>query len=248
MSNPGQAAQSVSDLEKKLIASERTLQEIAARSNRSARLTILVGGLLLVLMGSYFAFGYQQISSVLDPDTLISVAEGWIEEQLPEARTAAEAEVKKSAPVWAASLSRQAQSSLPTMRAKLEDYALQQIDATIDQTIDVTESQFRDFLKSRRSVLEAGFKDLSESPELAETSLAALEEALESQWQADMQAGSRDLFSTLQQMSAKLVRLKAGDGLTSEEQHERELLMLMRRLQLQEVKIDAADAEAADGG
>jgi len=98
----------VADLEKRLVATEKLLKDLSAKSTRSARLTILLGGLLLALMAFYFIYGYQQISTLLEPDTLVSLGEQWIEEQLPEARKAAEAEVRKSAPVWAASLSKQA--------------------------------------------------------------------------------------------------------------------------------------------
>jgi hypothetical protein len=234
-----------------LDASERLLQDCASRTRRANRLTVIVGVGLLLLLGGYFAYGYQQISSVMEPDTLVSVAEQWLEDKLPEGRQAAQAEIDKSAPVWAENLSKQAQTSLPSIREKLEGYVVEQVDQTIDQTVDVTETRFRDFLRDNRDLLEKGFKDLATSPKLADESLEQLVEALNSKLEVDMKLGSKELFTTLEQMNVKLQRLRDDRKLTPEEAMERRALTLLRRLQLENVNsssLGSSTVENASAG
>jgi hypothetical protein len=194
----------------------------------------------LLVLGGYFVYGYRQISSVMEPDTLVSVAEQWLEEKLPEGRKAVQAEVDRSAPVWAAGLSKQAQSSLPSIREKLEIYVVEQVDLTIDGTADVTEAQFRKYLQENRAALEQGFKDLATSPRLADESLERMEAALNDHLEVDMKLGAKELFASLEQMNSKLQRLKDGRNLTAEEALERQVLMLLRRLQLENVQTVAS--------
>src|SRR5262249_40171790 len=180
-----------------LQASERLLQDSTSRTIRSNRLTVIVGAALLVLLGAYFAYGYHEISSVMEPDTLVSLAEQWLEDKLPEGRRAAEAEIDRSAPVWAANLSKQAQSSLPSVREKLEEYVVQQVDQTINESVDVTEEQFRKFLRDNHDSLEQGFKDLARNERLADESLERLEAALNSKLEVDMKQASKEMFASL---------------------------------------------------
>src|SRR5262249_39371512 len=84
-----------------LDATERLLTNCAGRTRGANRWTTVVGAGLLLVLGAYFVYGYRQISSVMEPDTLVSVAEQWLEEKLPEGRRAVQAEVDKSAQVWA---------------------------------------------------------------------------------------------------------------------------------------------------
>lgn len=241
---PGtQAPADVASIKARLDDTERLLKEFTVRTRRGNLVTIIVGVLILSVMGGYFAYGYSEISTLTEPNTLIGAAETWIEEQLPEVRKSLEAEVNKSAPVWAESLSKQAQSSLPTIREKLEEYVLQQVDQSVENAVSLTEDHFRQLLRDKRTVLEEGFKDLATSPELAKESLERLEDAMAGVFETDMKQGAGEVFATLNLMSAKLTRLKVGKELTPEESREREILMQFRRLQLEPEKPAPAGAE-----
>ena len=231
-----QAPADVASIKARLDDTDQLLSKFTARTRRGNLMTIIVGILILSVMGSYFAYGYSEISTLTEPNILIGAAESWIEEQLPEVRKSLEAEVDKSAPVWAESLSKQAQASLPTIREKLEEYVLQQVDQSVENAVNLTEDHFRKLLREKRSVLEAGFEDLATSPHLAKESLALLEEAMAGIFERDMQEGAAEVFATLNLMSTKLSRLKAGQDLTPEESREREILMQFRRLQLEPEK------------
>lgn len=233
--NSPQSAGAATDVAARLDQSERQLREITKSTRRGNVITIVVAVILFAILGGYFSYGYRAIASILEPDTLLDAAENWVEQQLPEVRKSLETEVNKSAPVWAESLSKQAQSSLPSIREKMEEYVLQQVDQAVEQSVSISEDSFRKFLREKRDVLEAGFKDLASSPKLAEESLARLENEMNSSLGADMHQGARDLYQTLNQMSDKLARLKSGVQLSPQEQLERNILMQFRRLQLQNI-------------
>jgi len=232
---PAPAPHTVGDsIEARLAATERLLRDQTARIRRGTVLTLVVGLLLLGLMAAYFYYGYTEISSIAKPETLVQAAATKIQDQIPDIRKAAEDEVAKSAPVWAASLSQQAQSSLPTLREKLEAYAIEQVDQTAAQTISLTEAEFRRFLRENRETLEQGFRELATSPELADESLNRVQAALEARFRGSMEEGSQDMFATLHDLNSKIARLKTGQNLSQEEQLERQILMQARRLQLEQ--------------
>jgi hypothetical protein len=232
-------------LESRLSSCEHELHAAAAKLQRGAALTLVIGVALVALLAGYFWYGYHEISSVLNHDTLLAAGETWLENQLPEVRRSLEAEVDRSAPVWAASLSKQAQDSLPTLRSKLEEHVMQQIDTTVDQTVEVTEAQFRQFLRENRAMLTQGFEDLRTSPALADESIERVAHAFEVQFEVDMKKEARDLFTTLGQLKTKLNRLKdGGASLQPDEQLERRILMLARRLQLEKMEAGISTASA----
>lgn len=240
---PGPSSTTTS-LQTSIDATERLLKECTSRTRRGNLLTMIVGAIILVMLSGYFAYGYSEIASVTEPKTLVSAAETWLEDQIPEVRKQLENEVDKSAPIWAESLSKQAQSSLPTLREKLEAYVVEQVDQTMEHTVNLTEEHFRKMLKEKRGVLEDGFKDLATSPQLAAESLKELEQILEGAFQADMKQGADDLFATLKLMSEKLERLKANKEMTSEETLERLVLMQFRKLQSEQIFASSAAQDA----
>ena len=199
--DPGALAASLDDTDK-------LIQDCTVRTRHGNSLTIIVGVLLLAVVGGYFVYGYSEISSVMEPDALVNAGQGWLDEQIPQVRKQIEDQIEKQAPVWAASLSKQAQASLPTVREKLEEYVLQQVEQTVGQTVDITEANFRKFLREKREVLDEGFKDLATSPQLAKESIERLELAMNDAMQADMKQGADELYVTLNQMNLKLMRLK----------------------------------------
>jgi hypothetical protein len=244
-SSPPATPASSSSIKASLDETERLIKNCTARTRMGNTMTLVVGVLILGALGAYFTYGYIQIADVLEPKKLVDAAETFIEDRIPEVRKTLEAEVDKSAPIWAESLSKQAQSSLPSVREKLETYIVEQVDSTLADTVSLTEDHFRSMLKDKRQVLENGFKDLANSPALAKDTLKEIEDAMEGAFQADMKQGAAELFATLGLMNSTLARLKAGQQLTQQEYRKRQILMLLRRLQTEQILADAdADKEA----
>jgi hypothetical protein len=214
---------------------DRLQAELAAQRrslNRSSTLTAILGLIVLGALAAYFYYGYTQIAYAAEPEQLVSVAETLIDDNLPKARASLEKEVDKNAGKWAESLSKKARASLPDLRVKAEAYFVEQVDKSLDESAVVTDQHFRNFVKENRPLLEKAFKDLEKNPKLADESLAELENALDKELQTDLRVQAQATFDALTQLNEKLKKLRAGKNLSAEEQTERELVMIVRRLQL----------------
>lgn len=213
---------------------QREMAALRIRTDRSRNLTLLIGVAALVILGAYFYYGYKEVSVLMDPEKIVSLGEQTLEEHLPKARTSLEEQVIKSAPSWAENLSKQALDSLPSARGKLEEYALEQYQAGFHELSALTQGEFRTYLRKNRPLLETKFKELASQPKLADSSLAEIEKSLEEQLQSDMKAEAGQLLQTLKASNAHLAKLRTNKDLDAEEKVERKVVMLARRMQLEQ--------------
>jgi hypothetical protein len=232
----GTAATTVKDRLERL---QRELADERARTQRSSILTLIVGVLALLLLGGYFAYGYSEIKKLANSDDLIGFAEIEIERRLPEGRRLLEKQLVDNAPEWADRLSKQALENMPTAREKCEEYALEQYEVSMKEVANLTDEQFRTYLRANRPMIEKHFKELGDKPTLAESSVEELQKSLEDQLQTNMKSSAKDLLDTLLAANAKLKRLQANKDLTKEEENERRVIMLARRIQLENLDPNA---------
>ena len=211
-----------------------TLTALRKRVNRSATTTAVVMTLLLLFILAYFTFGFVKINSVLEPKQLIGVVDNMIDTKLPDMRSQLEAYIEENSEVWAEQAIDQAIESIPALREQLEEFALFQTEELVDQAEVMTETQFRQILDQNRPMLEQGFQELSSSEKLSEKTLLELEDILEQQLQADMTEQAAIILETIAMLRERVERLHVGKGLDKEERLERDLLSILRRLQLEE--------------
>jgi hypothetical protein len=221
-------------LKERLARTQHELEALRHKTSRATATTLIVGAIALIAIGGYFYYGYTQISKFTEPDKLVSYAQQIVEDQLPSVRESLKEQIIKSAPTWAEGLSKQALESLPSGRSRLESYALEQYDASAQEAITLTDKEFREFLQKNRPTLEQKFKELASGPQLADASLADLQARLEETLQADMKAQSGQVLDTLRSLNAKLKKLRAGQDLNPAELTERRMLMLVRRMRMEE--------------
>jgi hypothetical protein len=235
ISSEESAEKELAELQEQLKQLHKTLSAERQRAQWSARITAFVGTVCLLAITCYFAYGYHRFRQVTEPENIVDVAQTLVDDNLPKARAALEKEVIKSAPEWAEGLSRKAQDSMPEARKKVQQYFVEETERTLDEVAVLSEKQFREFLRKNKPTLEKKYKELAESPELAEKSLQELELPLDEAFQTEMRTlaarASRDLTSANQ----NLIRLKERKNLTQEQEIERQVWMIVRRLQLEYV-------------
>jgi hypothetical protein len=239
---------SSSSLEDRLDTVQRELAAQQRKLVGRTRFTGFVAAIVLVALSGYFYYGYTQLNELTEPAKLVALAENTIVDNLAPARKVLEDEIKSGAPGWAEQLSREVQESLPQARAELEQYIVEQMEMMIDATGALTEEQLRGFFKDNHDILERGIQDLSSSPDMAEQTMQELITALDKQLSKQMHDEALELFATLSLMSEKLARLKGGQGLNAEQQLERQVLMLTRRMQAQTVESENAMLPVTDSG
>jgi hypothetical protein len=224
---------------------ERQIAALHTQLSRRSRITGCVALVLLIVLAGYFYFGYKNFDEVTRPEMVVQVAETFVDTNLPELRKSLQAEIIRSAPGWAEQLSLELQASMPQARAQLEDYIIDQMDTVLHETNALSQEQFRSFLRENRPALERGFKDLAQSPTMAEETMKQVIDGLDKQLSPQMQLESSDLFETVSMMKKKLDRLKSAQNLTNEQQLERRVLMVTRRLQLETVEPGTLRGQAA---
>jgi hypothetical protein len=218
----------------RLDAISKTVAGVESDLKRSARLSAIVGVLVLALLAVYFIFGYRMIKELLQPATLVPYGASMLEARLPEARQALAQQVASSAPGWAAQASTQLREYMPELRKKLQEYILTQTDAKLGEAIQLSEDQLRTAIRANKEVLDQGFRELADHEQLSDASLEAITLALEKELQADLKEQSAAVLETVTMLNARVQELSRGEGLDEEEQKERRVLMLARALQFKE--------------
>jgi hypothetical protein len=239
---------SPSPLDQRLERLERRIASQRTHLARRSRFTVLIALILLIVLAGYFYFGYKSFDEVTRPKTLVQVAESIIDRNLPEVRKSLQDEIVRSAPGWAEQLSGEIQSGMPRAREQLENYILDQMDKVLHETNAMSQEQFRTFLKENRPLLEQGFRDLATSPTVAEETMQNVIDALDKQFAKQMQVESSDLFDTVSQMKRKLDRLASAQNLNSEQQLERRMLMLTRRMKSETFESTSSANQVAGQG
>lgn len=220
-------------LTERIEAAHRELRALRRRFRRGSWITLIVTLALLFLVAGYFMYGYLEISAFKDPDLLVSWVGNTLDQQIPEVRRRLEEEVKRNAATWAEQASEQAVALMPPLRQQLEDYACAQTDVLIDQLNVMGEKEFRRILDENRSTVEQALKDLEADEAISEEAIALLEAAMEKELQLGMQDQAQVVFTLLWDLNQNMKNLKAGENLTPEQENERRVVMLARRLQVE---------------
>ena len=222
-------------LDKRLEASQGELELLRRNIRRSSLFSTIVGVLLLLLLTGYFTYGYVKIAAFLDePEQFISLVAQTAEDYLPKGRKDLEATITESAPEWAERASEELVARAPDVRKALEDSILVQTDLLVQELSGFTEKEFHDFLINQRPTLETSIREWSSGEEVPEETIAVLQEALDKELQANTQQQADVLLHTLYALKDKLKKLAEGRYLNGEESLERQAMMIIRRLHLEQ--------------
>jgi hypothetical protein len=215
---------------------QRDLAALRGKQNRATLISTIVVALGLLLLGGYLIYGYVTIAAATEPSAVIDAATGLLDQSLPEARMAIQDEVTRSAPEWAAGLSKQAREQMPALRVKLEQLTVDGLDEGVKQVEVLTEQQIKEFFAKNRTRMEEVLRDLEGDPKTAEHALDELVALLEMEMKANLVLQSRMLVDDVASLNRRLERLRANKDLTEEERLERQCVMLARRLQMEHVE------------
>ncbi len=218
----------------RLASVEKELNTLERRLKREARMSTFVTVVVLALLSFYFAYGYREFSKIIQPQEIVSLGAALVDDNVSVVREAIQDEVSGSAPVWAEQLSNQAIEAVPLAREQLEEFAVAQAKASIEEYVSISEDEFRRVLKENHNEFQGLVNELSSEREATDEVVAALEEVLNKELGGDMQIAAEDVLETLELAHEKLVRLGIGEDLSRDERKERQVMMLFRRLQIDE--------------
>ncbi|MGZ0172337.1 MAG: hypothetical protein ACKVHE_22575 [Planctomycetales bacterium] len=225
---------STSTNESTLQSVENDLSKISTGMARSARVTGVIGVILMAAMLGYFIFGFSEIEDLTKPENLVALAGEVVNSSLPEIRESVQSTVKDSAPDWAQALSDQAIGATPTIRKSLEDHILAQTEGVISNGVNLGEAEFRKILRENKSSFEDTLDELAEGEEFSEETMLIFLDAVNKELGRDMEDQAEEVLGTLIALNEKVQKLSSNTSLDKEEALERQTLMVIRRLQIQE--------------
>ena len=225
---------------------EQDLIQQRKRTDATTTLTAIVGIIALVAVAIYSYIGYREISWAAEPERVVQLGETMLDDNIPKLRRQLEDEIKKSAPEWAATLSKEAFEQLPVGRKHLEKLTVQYMDESLNETTSMTDEQFRKFLDNNKADLQKKFDELSKNEFLAEASLADIEQELNKEFQTNLKAESDRLLKNLTSFGTAFHKVREGKDLNEEQKLWRESVMIARRLRTQPIDFTNTGIPAAN--
>ncbi len=204
------------------------------RADTSTALIVIIGLAMIIGFGWYSHYGYTQIAGLAnEPRDMVRAVAVQVNDQLPEVHRRLHELIKTQAPQIAATLSERVKDRIPEAREQFEEYALSQFEgAMVDHS--PFENHFATFLSQNKAEVRQAIRQLQKSDKLEPKMMQDLESTLEAQMGGDFRTQCRQALDALVAAKAKLDRLKSGTSLGPDEQMERAILKIARRLRAQE--------------
>lgn len=227
----------------KLQTVEAELSKISISMARGAKVTGVIGVILVVVMIGYFSYGFGKVAELLEPNQIVSLIGVQVGDSLPQIRESVEDTVKDSAPDWAQAISDQAIGATPTIRESLEDHILAQTEGVIANGVNLGEAEFRKILRENKTAFEDTLDELAEGEEFSEETMQIFLDAVNKELGRDMEDQAEEVLGTLIALNEKIQKLSSNSGLNKEEALERQTLMVIRRLQIKEQDAQILEAK-----
>ena len=212
-------------------AAQKELKKLRRRFQLGSWITGIVGAVIIVVLAGYFCYGYIKISELKDPELIVALVGQLVDDQIPQVRRRLESEVDNNAAVWAQQASEEVLKVAPTLRKEIEELAIEQADKAIDQLNVMGEKEFQRLLDENRDTVKQALQDLEDNNEISEGVLLLLEENLAKELQMDVEALAQTPLVIVSDLNKSGKSLLKGENLSEEQEHERRVLMVVRRLQ-----------------
>ena len=215
-------------------SAEQQLAAISQRIDKSAKVTAIVGIVLVAVIAVYFYIGIGQVKEFIEPELIVPYVGDQVGGMIPELANQATDTLIKEAPNWAEGLSDQAIDAAPKARGKLEEYIMDQSQVVIDQAVTIGDDEFRKLLRENRQTFEETLDALAEDEQYSDETVQVFLDAINNELGRDMQDQAEQVLGTLVALRERAEKLSAGKDLTEAERQIRFAAMIARRLQFQE--------------
>lgn len=219
----------MNELQGKIDRVQREILDIKASIRRGNALTMFAGLVVLALLGAFFFYGYQQISSVLEPKMLVASGMSIMSDHLPEASKTLEAELIKNAPKWADDSSKELIKQIPEARKEIEKSILTAAEEQLKKGTSLTKDEFTKFVKDNRVMLRDGFGELKKGDKEAKKFLDQLVKVMEEQLGRDFKEEADTMFHLLVEVNGRASELKDSKFVKGGDFHLQQVLALAKR-------------------
>lgn len=209
---------------------ERRIDEQLQSAERSQKVTLGIGLVLIVVLIAYFSFMTTQVKDLMQPDSVADMAADYVEKQIPQARAALTKQAEANADKYIQDAVDEIKARIPDGRKQLESYALGFLnDLLID--LDLQLNEFTAYAIAENEDRVNDWMNYLQDDDGA----AALEDELYKTFMEPVEASTlkADLKAygiALQELASKVERLKNNDQLTKSEVVERDILIALKVL------------------
>jgi hypothetical protein len=212
---------------------EQRMESISKKFRGDGNITIVF--IVVIILGiGYFWYGFSQIAPAAEPEELVSLLAGPIDDKLEELRVDLTKMLVDAAPGIAEDLSSQAIEGMPAARKALEGHIIAQLETEIETLISTGETEFVKILQENKEEFERTLDDLADNQDATDTTVEIFFEAIKKEMGQDMHDQAQQVLGTLIALREKGESLASGSGLNFVSHAERRILMTARRLQLTE--------------
>lgn len=209
---------------------ERRIDEQLQNAEKSQKVTLGIGLVLIVVLIAYFTFMTGKVKDLMQPESVAQLAAHYAEEHVPKAREALTTQVEQNADKYIKDAVAEIKARIPDGRKQLESVAtnvfndlLRDLDAQLNEMTDYAIEVHQDRVNDWMNYLQDDDGAAALEDELYKTFMEPIET---STLKSDLKAYG----IALQELADKVDRLKAGVELTKSEVVERDILIALKVL------------------
>jgi hypothetical protein len=198
------------------------------------RLSWLSAALAVILTVEMIGLSWYAISVFrreTQPEKLAERAEKALIENYPSLRRQLLEQTSQQAPVLAKEMSNELLQASLEARVELEAFTLAQLERGLDNAVELSADEFREFLKRNHDTLEDAFQQIEQAPNDARLLVLDTEASLEEQLGLDVRDQAKLALEVYRLFNDKLARLaSAAPDLSQQERLERRMIRLLRAM------------------
>ena len=205
----------------------------AAKPARYSWISAALAVLLTLEIIGLSAYAIWFFRREAQPEQLARRAEAALVKNYPALQAELLEQTSRSAPLFAQEMSNELLDASLSARSELEAFTVQQLERGLDNAVELSADEFRQWLRTNHETIEDAFVQIEQAPSDARLLMLDTEASLEEQLGLDLRDQAKLALEVYRLFNDKLARLAAPEAqLTSQERLERRMIRLLRALAL----------------
>ena len=214
-------------------ASADSVSSAVAKPARYSWISAALAVLLTLEILGLSAYATWFFRREAQPEQLARRAEAALVKNYPALRAELLQQTSRSAPLLAEEMSYELLDTSLSARSELEAFTVQQLERGLDNAVELSADEFRQWLRTNHETIEDAFVQIQQAPTDARLLMLDTEASLEEQLGLDLRDQAKLALEVYRLFNDKLARLAEPEAqLTSQERLERRMIRLLRALAL----------------
>lgn len=196
-----------------------------------AWLSALLATVLIIECSSLVWYGWTIAQRESEPERIVDRVEAAWLDNYPQLQQAWLAKTRQESPYLADRLSEQLIAQAPRLRERLEAATLRELEQGIDNAVELSADEFRQWLRENHDAIEDAFRQVEQAPHETRLLVLDTEASLEEQLGLDLRDQAKLTLEVYRIFNDKLERLaNPQDDFSRQEKLERRAIRIVRAL------------------